>query len=80
MPNVWREIPGQTRAIGIDAPIIVGNGYAIVPILKSISKADKPDHYRVYFEPTGYIGQAPTPRAAKDLVVRHQEKTSRDHI
>lgn len=80
MPNSWLEIPGQTRFIGIDAPIIVGQGYTIVPILLSISKGGKPDHYRVYFEPTGYIGPAPTSRAAKDLVVRHQEKTSRDHI
>ena len=83
MPRTWLEIPGMARAIGTVTPIIVGQGYVIVPILKSISKSDDPDHYRVYYPPLGnhaYIGQAPTPRAAKELAGRHDDKTSKDQI
>lgn len=83
MPRTWLEIPGPTRGIGAETPIIVGQGYVLVPILKSISKQDDPDHYRVYYPPLGngaYIGRAPTSRAAKELAGRHHAKTSKDHI
>ena len=76
MRFIWSAIPGPTRALTFQADILTCRGYIIVPILRSTSPRDGPDHWRLY-APSAISGEPqfwdayPTERCAKDNAREH---------